>query len=194
HFTNLRSAAPWPRQYSPRCAAKHPLLLDLLATDQPRLVPVTGCQDPEVATRRAEPVTGAISVKAPDRQTSGPSRRRSSAGPLRPVRPAQASRPVPAGLLAEGVHVVELSVAAFLTGGYVGTASSPVSRLAARSAMARTGALVCPEGTDGMTEASAIRNCPIPRTFSCGSATAMASVPILQVPTGWKNVVMVLRR
>jgi hypothetical protein len=59
-------------------------------------------------------------------------------------------------------------------------------RSAARSAMARTVALVFAPGREGITDASTTRNWSIPRTRSCRSVTAEASVPILQVPTGWK--------
>jgi hypothetical protein len=57
---------------------------------------------------------------------------------------------------------------------------------AARSAMARTVALVFAPGREGITDASTTRSWSIPRTRSCRSVTAEASVPILQVPTGWK--------
>ena len=59
---------------------------------------------------------------------------------------------------------------------------------AAFSAIIMVGALVLPPISVGMTEASTTRSPSRPRTFSVGSTTAWASVPILQVPTGWKMV------
>src|SRR5437879_3340889 len=49
-------------------------------------------------------------------------------------------------------------------------------------------ALVLPDTTVGMTEASATRRPSIPRTLSSGSTTAIASTPILQVLVGWNTV------
>jgi hypothetical protein len=60
------------------------------------------------------------------------------------------------------------------------------SRVAARSAMAYTVALVLPATIVGMTEPSAIRSPLMLCTLSSGSTTDMAPVPIRQVPTGWK--------
>jgi len=68
------------------------------------------------------------------------------------------------------------------------TVRSPVIRRAARSAIASTVALVFAVTIDGITEASAIRRFSIPWTLSCGPTTDIGSVPILQVPTGWKYV------
>ena len=59
-----------------------------------------------------------------------------------------------------------------------------ITRLAARSAMARTAALVLPETIDGITDASAIRRFSIPWTLSAASTTELPLVPILHVPTG----------
>ena len=47
------------------------------------------------------------------------------------------------------------------------------------------GALVLPDVSVGMMEASATRRPPIPWTRSWSSTTAIGSWPILQVPTGW---------
>src|SRR5262245_723590 len=47
------------------------------------------------------------------------------------------------------------------------------------------GALVLPEVSVGMIEASATRSPVTPRTCKWSSTTAIASKPILQVPTGW---------
>ena len=47
------------------------------------------------------------------------------------------------------------------------------------------GALVLPEVSVGMIEASATRRPWMPCTRSLGSTTAIGSMPILQVPTGW---------
>ena len=60
---------------------------------------------------------------------------------------------------------------------------------AAFSAIIRVGELVLPEVMVGMMEASATRRPARPRTFRRGSTTAVSSLPILQVPTGWKMVV-----
>ena len=55
---------------------------------------------------------------------------------------------------------------------------------AAFSPIMMAGALVLPEVSVGMIEASATRSPSMPRTRSRSSTTAMASWPILQVPTG----------
>src|SRR5204862_7095229 len=47
------------------------------------------------------------------------------------------------------------------------------------------GALVLPDVSVGMIEASATRRPAMPWTRSCASTTAIGSDPILQVPTGW---------
>ncbi len=47
------------------------------------------------------------------------------------------------------------------------------------------GAFVFPVVIVGMMEASTIRKPSMPCTRSAGSTTAIESVPILQVPTGW---------
>ena len=47
------------------------------------------------------------------------------------------------------------------------------------------GALVLPEVSVGMIEASATRKPEMPRTRRRSSTTAFGSLPILQVPTGW---------
>jgi hypothetical protein len=47
------------------------------------------------------------------------------------------------------------------------------------------GALVLPDVSVGMIEASAIRRPAMPWTRSWASTTAIGSDPILQVPTGW---------
>ena len=47
------------------------------------------------------------------------------------------------------------------------------------------GALVLPDVNVGMMDASATLNPAIPCTRNCESTTAIASDPILQVPTGW---------
>lgn len=57
---------------------------------------------------------------------------------------------------------------------------------AARSATANTVALVLAEGMIGITEASATRTPSTPLTRNAGSTTACSSVPMRQVPTGWK--------
>lgn len=56
---------------------------------------------------------------------------------------------------------------------------------AAFSAIIIVGALVLPPTRVGMTEASTTRRPSMPRTRRLGSTTAISSVPILQVPTGW---------
>src|SRR5690606_23365401 len=64
-------------------------------------------------------------------------------------------------------------------------AARPRSRSAVRSAIMVTGALVLPPGSSGITEASTTRRPSMPRTRSCGSTTAAASLPMRQVPAGW---------
>ncbi len=49
-------------------------------------------------------------------------------------------------------------------------------------------ALVLPDTTAGITEASATRSPAIPRTRSSGSTTAPSSSPIRQVQDGWNCV------
>src|SRR5690606_18151237 len=56
---------------------------------------------------------------------------------------------------------------------------------AAFSAIMMTGALVLPDVTIGMTDASITRKPSMPCTFNCASTTASGSEPILHVPTGW---------
>src|SRR5436190_9161643 len=65
-------------------------------------------------------------------------------------------------------------------------ASSPRSiESAAFSAIMMTGALVLPEVTEGMTDASITRRPCMPCTRRSWSTTAAGSLPILHVPTGW---------
>jgi hypothetical protein len=58
------------------------------------------------------------------------------------------------------------------------------TRSAQRSPIMIVAALVLPEMTVGMIEASATRSPVTPRTLSSGSTTAIASIPILQVLVG----------
>ena len=64
------------------------------------------------------------------------------------------------------------------------TAASSSTMRAAFSPIMIAGALVLPEVSVGMIEASATRRPAIPRTRSRSSTTAFGSEPILQVPTG----------
>ncbi len=57
-------------------------------------------------------------------------------------------------------------------------------RSAPFSAIITVGALVLPLTISGMIDASTTRKFPMPRTRNNGSTTAIASIPILQVPTG----------
>ena len=57
-------------------------------------------------------------------------------------------------------------------------------RFAALSPIMMQGALVLPEMSFGIIEASAIRKLVIPCTFNSGFTTLIRSVPILHVPTG----------
>lgn len=52
------------------------------------------------------------------------------------------------------------------------------------SAIITVGALVLPPTRRGITEASTTRSACTPFTRSCGSTTALASLPMRQVPTG----------
>ena len=58
---------------------------------------------------------------------------------------------------------------------------------AAFSPIITDGAFVLPVVTVGMIDASATRSPSMPRTRSSGSTTAEPSIPILQVPAGWKQ-------
>lgn len=58
-------------------------------------------------------------------------------------------------------------------------------KLAQRSPIMMVGALVLPEVTAGMTDASATRRPSTPCTRRSGATTARRSMPILQVPTWW---------
>ena len=59
-------------------------------------------------------------------------------------------------------------------------------RSAAFSASMRVGALRLPDTIAGMMEASTTRSPSVPRTRVSPSVTARSSVPIRQVPQGWK--------
>ena len=67
-------------------------------------------------------------------------------------------------------------------------AASARMRSLAFSAIITTGALVLPETSVGMIEQSTTRRPATPCTRSRSSTTAIASLPILQVPDGWKIV------
>src|SRR5439155_23052444 len=62
------------------------------------------------------------------------------------------------------------------------------TRSAAFSAIMIVAALVFPDTTAGMIEASTTRSAPMPRTRSSGSTTAIGSLPILHVLVGWNTV------
>ena len=64
----------------------------------------------------------------------------------------------------------------------------PRIRSAARSAIMIVGALVLPDGSVGITDASTTRRPSTPRTRSCGSTTDASSLPMRQVPIGWYTV------
>jgi hypothetical protein len=66
-----------------------------------------------------------------------------------------------------------------------GATRSAVSKVAARSAMASTGALVFHDTIDGMTETSATRRFEMPRILTCAS-TDIEPFSIWHVPTGWR--------
>lgn len=69
-------------------------------------------------------------------------------------------------------------------------ASSWELRIAAEpfSAIMKVGAFVFADVIRGITDASITRRFSKPRTFKFGSTTESASLPIRQVPTGWKTV------
>lgn len=73
-----------------------------------------------------------------------------------------------------------------------GAATAPMNS-AAFSPTMTVGACVLPPGMSGMIDASATRSPAMPRTTSLASTTAIGSVPMRQVPTGW-NVVIALAR
>src|SRR5450755_1439762 len=65
------------------------------------------------------------------------------------------------------------------------TLSRPRMKSDARSAIISTAAVVLPDGTSGMTDASTTRSAAMPRTHSSGVVTLSASAPMAQVPTAW---------
>src|ERR1700712_893072 len=73
----------------------------------------------------------------------------------------------------------------FLRQGAVHYAAAASTNRDAFSPIMMDGALVLPEVSVGMIDASATRNPSMPCTRSSLSTTAMGSKPILQVPTGW---------
>ena len=72
----------------------------------------------------------------------------------------------------------------FLHGHLSGYVKFDGERVAVKFIVASDGALVLPDVKVGMMDASATRNPAIPCTRSWESTTAIASAPILQVPTG----------
>ncbi len=73
------------------------------------------------------------------------------------------------------------SVAVSMTAAYpsCNTISAPFSPIM------MVAALVLPETTVGITEASTTRSRSTPRTRNCGSTTAIGCLPIVQVLVGW---------
>ena len=79
---------------------------------------------------------------------------------------------------------VGLVIWCFIANHYAASAAGWRTMSAARSPIIIAAALVLPETTVGMIEASATRRPLIPRTRNSGLTTAIASLPILQVLVG----------
>lgn len=95
----------------------------------------------------------------------------------------------PSGHLIRILEVYPLS-----DGGKRTAMQRPRIRSLAFSATITTGAFVLPPTILGKIEASTTRSASMPRTCSSGFTTAIASMPMRQLPTGWCTVAVASRR
>src|SRR6266446_645528 len=146
--------------------------------------------DPQFLSRRAASAGDAGELHASRHRPSpalsrrGDPARDCGQGPRRHPAPARGDRPRLSPLRAAQPPILHAADRAGVAAPAVKAAASSRIIAAPFSPIMIVGALVLPVVTVGITEASMTRSPSSPRTLRRGSTTAIASVPILQVPTG----------